>query len=446
MASKAALSLVHGRMREQAIAAVSGTMKQQREKSSAGDRVNLAAKLVEGLTDWAKPLMQPKRYKCLYGGRGSGKSYAVADALLITGLTRKIRVLCAREFQNSIKDSVHALLKERIAELKLESFYRVQEAAIVGVNGSQFIFKGVRLNVQSVKSMSGLTHCWIEEGQTISAESWQVLIPTIREEGSEVWVTFNPLNESDTVYQELVATPRSNAYVERVNWDRNPHFPKVLDDERRHMQATDPDAYYHIWEGGFWEKSDAQILAGKWVVDDFEPGEDWNGPYFGADFGFAKDPTTLVKCWVHGNRLYIERESYAVGLEIDCTADRWKLDVPGCENFVVRADSARPDSISYLKRHGIHRIEGAAKRANSVEDGIAHLRSYEKIVIHPRCKRTAEEARLYSYKTDRLTGDVLPIVLDAHNHCIDSLRYALEPMIRPIAPVRRYSPTVARNW
>jgi phage terminase large subunit len=409
-------------------------------------RPELAAQLAIGLTDWAQPLLLPKRYKCLYGGRGSGKSYAMADALLIEGLRRKIRVLCAREFQVSIKDSVHALLKERIAVLQLEDFYRVQDTTIVGANGSSFIFKGIRHNVQSIKSMAGLTHCWIEEAQTISSESWDVLIPTIREEGSEVWAAFNPHQETDKVYQELVTNKPENGYVERVNWDRNPHFTKVLDDERRKMQRTDPDAYSHIWEGGFWEKSDAQILSGKWIVDEFEPEEDWNGPYFGADFGFAKDPTTLVKCWVAGNRLYVERESYAVGLEIDATADRWKLDVPDCDRFVVRADSARPDSISYLKRHGIHRIEGAVKRAGSVEDGIAHLRSYEKIVIHPRCKHMAEEARLWSYKIDRLTGDVLPIVVDAWNHCTDSLRYALEPMIRPIAPARRYAPTAQRNW
>lgn len=398
--------------------------------AEASNRPELAAELAKGLTDWAQPLLKPARYKCLWGGRGSGKSVASADSLLIIGLSRKIRVLCAREFQNSIKDSVHALLKERIAALGLDDFYRVQEAAIVGINGSGFIFKGIRHNVQSIKSMSGITHCWIEEGQTISAGSWKVLVPTIREENSEIWVTFNPLNKTDTVQQELVDKKRNNAYVERVNWDRNPHFPKVLDDERREMQATDPDAYYHIWEGGFWEQSDAQILNKKWIVDEFEPSEGWNGPYLGADFGFAQDPTVLIQCWVYDRRLYVEYESYAVGLELDHTTERWKLDVPGCENHVIRGDSARPESISYLKRHGIPKIIGVDKWKGSVEDGIAHLKSYEKIVIHPRCKRTAEEARLYSYKVDKLTGDVLPVVVDAWNHAIDGIRYGIAPLIQ----------------
>lgn len=413
--------------------------------SQAGsDRPDLAEPLAAGLVDWAQPLFVPYRYKCLWGGRGSGKSYAVADAFLITGLTRKIRVLCAREFQVSIKESVHALLKERIEALKLEFFYTATRDAIVGVNGSQFIFKGVRHNVQSIKSMAGLTHLWLEEAQTISDESWKVLIPTIREEGSEIWVTFNPLHDTDPVWKELVEKSRSNAYVERVNWDRNPHFPKVLEAERLDMAATDPDAYQHIWEGGFWQKSDAQVLNGKWVIKEFEPEDSWSGPYLGADFGFAADPTTLVKLWICDRTLYVERESYAKGLELDYIADRWTADIPGCDRWPIRADSARPDSISYLKRNGLPHIVGVKKGPGSVEDGIAHLRSYERIVIHPRCTHAAEEARLYSYKRDRLTGQVLPVLIDAHNHVIDGIRYSLSPLIRP----RRQAPppVVVSNW
>ncbi len=409
------------------------------------DRPDLAEQLAPALVDWAQPLLIPKRYKCLWGGRGSGKSYAVADALLIEGLRRPIRVLCAREFQTSIKESVHYLLAERIDVLGLRDFYQVQQTTIAGANGSQFIFKGVRHNVQSIKSMAGLTHLWLEEAQTISAESWQVLIPTIREEGSEIWVTFNPLHETDTVWQELVAKDRANAYVQRVNWDRNPHFPSVLDEERLQMLATDPDAYYHVWEGGFWAKSDAQILNGKWIVEEFEPNpQTWNGPYFGADFGFAKDPSTLVKCWIHNRCLYVEYESYAVGLELDHTSDRWMADIPNCQNYIIRADSARPESISYLSRHGLPRIVAVSKRPGSVEDGIAHLRSYDRIIIHPRCKHVAEEARLYSWKTDRLSGEILPVPLDAHNHCIDGIRYSLQPLIHPPAKARK--PHVVSNW
>ena len=391
---------------------------------------------IAGLAPWAKPLLEPRRYKCLYGGRGSGKSYAAADVLLIEGTQRKIRVLCAREFQNSIKDSVHYLLRERIEALGLEDFYTVQEAAITASNGSSFVFKGIRRNVQSIKSMAGLTHCWIEEGQTISAESWRVLVPTIREEGSEIWVTFNPYEKSDPIYQEFVVKGKTNGYIQRINWDLNPHFPNTLDAERREMQRTDPDLYVHIWEGECLERTDAQILGGKWIVDEFEPQADWHGPYHGADWGFSADPTVALRCWVHGRKLYVEYESWAQRLELDHVGRRWMADIPGIERHEVRADNSQPQSISHVKRGrgdecpAIPRLIAVKKWPGSVEDGIAHLRNYEQIIIHPRCKRTAEEARLYSYKVDALTGEVLADIVDKFNHCIDSLRYALSPLIK----------------
>lgn len=451
MALKAAAKFIHRQVRKQSLGAIAPLLAAQDEArrieaQKAANKPELAAALAESLTEWAKPLLQPKRYKCLYGGRGSGKSYGAVDALLIEGLRRPIRVLCAREIQNSIKESVHYLLKQRISDLGLESHYTVQEAQILGANGTIFVFKGIRYSVDSIKSMAALTHCWIEEAQTISAESWRILIPTIREEGSEVWVTFNPRYETDTVWQELVAKQRDNAYVRRVNWKDNPHFTSVLDEERRSMLATDPDAYDHIWEGGFWQKSDAQILKGKWVVADFEPGEDWDGPYLGSDFGFASSPTTLVKLWVHANCLYVERESYAKGLEIDDTTERWLEDVPGCDRHIIRADCARPESISYLKRNGIPRITACVKGKGSIEDGIAHLRSYDKIVIHTRCTNTAEEARLWSYKVDRLTEEVLDDVIDAYNHCWDAIRYALEPVMKARKPPKRHLPSSYTTW
>jgi phage terminase large subunit len=167
-------------------------------------------------------------------------------------------------------------------------------------------------------------------------------------------------------------------------------------------------------------------------VEYFEPDPDWDGPYFGADWGFAQDPTTLVKCWigVEGGRqrLYVEKEVYRIGLELDQTKAAFE-EVVGAGLHTIRADNARPETISYLRRQGLN-IVGAPKGKGSVEDGIAFLRGFEQIIIHPDCPHTAEESRLCSYKTDRLTGDVLPVIVDAHNHCIDGLRYALEPVIK----------------
>jgi phage terminase large subunit len=172
------------------------------------------------------------------------------------------------------------------------------------------------------------------------------------------------------------------------------------------------------------------VLAGKIKVQEFEPGEGWAGPYYGADWGFAQDPTTAVKCWVHGGCMYVEHEAYKVGLEIDDTARYLMVRVPGIELHTVRGDSARPETISYLRRNGLPRVEGVKKWPGSVEDGIAHLKSYGAIIVHPRCTETIREGRLYSYKVDRLTGDILPAVVDSDNHIIDAIRYALGPLIK----------------
>lgn len=381
------------------------------------------------LPAYADVLFGAQRYTVLYGGRAAGRSWSVARALLIQAAERPLRVLCARELQNSIKDSVHRLLTDQIALLGLPG-YTVTQYEIRHANGSLFLFEGLRYNVNRIKSLEGIDVAWVEEAERVSADSWQTLIPTIRKAGSRIVVVFNPDQEDDPTYQRFVVHPPPDAVVVRCNAEDNPWLPDELRAERDYLYAVDPDAAAHVWGGECRHASDAQVLRGKWVVEEFEPALGWDGPYHGADFGFAQDPTTLVRCWLHGRRLYIEHESYRVGLELDHTADRWRADVPDCERYAIRADNARPESISYLRRHGVPRIEGVEKWKGSVEDGIAHLRQYEQIVIHPRCRHTKDEARLYSYKVDSRTGDILPDVLDAHNHTIDAIRYALAPLIR----------------
>lgn len=381
------------------------------------------------LPAYADALFGSQRYTVLYGGRAAGRSWSVARALLIQAAERPLRVLCARELQNSIKDSVHRLLTDQIALLGLPG-YTVTQYEIRHANGSLFLFEGLRYNVNRIKSLEGIDVGWVEEAERVSADSWQTLIPTIRKKGSRIVVVFNPDQEDDPTYQRFVVAPPPDAVVVRCNAEDNPWLPDELRAERDYLYAVDPDAAAHVWGGECRHATDAQILKGKWIVEEFEPGLGWDGPYHGADFGFAQDPTVLVRCWLHGRRLYLEHESYRIGLELDHTAERWRADVPDCERYTVRADNARPESISYLRRHGIPRVEGVEKWKGSVEDGIAHLRQYEQIVIHPRCRHTKDEARLYSYKVDTRTGDILPDVVDAHNHCIDAIRYALAPLIR----------------
>jgi phage terminase large subunit len=375
-------------------------------------------------------LFQPSRYKVAHGGRGSGKSWGFARALLILAAQRKMRVLCAREIQLSIHDSVHKLLKEQISELGLDDFYEVNQTAIRGVNGSDFLFSGLRSNITKIKSMEAVDIAWCEEAEKISEESWRVLIPTIRRPGSEIWVSFNPNEDTDPTYQRFVVKPPPDAVVSELNWQDNPWFPPELAKEKDYDYSVDPDAADHTWGGKTRNTSDAQILHGKWVVEPFVPDtEKWSGPYIGADWGFSSDPTAMVKCWVFERRLYIEQELYKLGVEtVDLPG--FFAGIEGSKTHVVRADNARPENISHCQKNGFPKMTAARKWPGSVEDGISHLRSYEKIIIHSQCKHFSDEARLYSYKVDRLTEDVLPDVIDKHNHLIDSCRYALDPLIK----------------
>ncbi len=374
-------------------------------------------------------LFRPKRYKVAYGGRGGAKSWGYARALLIQSVQKPLRILCTREFQNSIADSVHKLLSEQIEALGLSSIFDVQKTTIKSLNGSEFIFAGLRQNITKLKSFEGIDRCWVEEAEKVSSDSWEKLIPTIRKPDSEIWVSFNPDAEEDPTYQRFIVNTPPNSMVVKIGWQDNPWFPEVLLQEKDYLASVDIDAYNHVWEGEVNRRSDAKILAGKYIVQSFVPGPEWDGPYFGADWGFANDPTTLIKMWIHDHTLYIDQEVWGVGIELDDTPAAFDH-IPDSKKYVIRADCSRPETISHVARHGYPRIIGAKKWEGSVEDGIAFLRSFKRIVIHPRCPRTAEECKLYSYKVDKLTGDVLPLVVDKFNHCIDAIRYGLEPIIQ----------------
>lgn len=383
------------------------------------------------LPDYAAPLFEPYRYKVLKGGRGSAKSYTVARALLIRGTQRKRFVLCAREFQNSIADSVHKLLLEQIHEMGLDHFYSHTRDTITGKNGTQFVFKGVHRNVNSIKSIPGITDLWIEEAHTLSNHSWEVLVPTVRDPDSEIWVTYNPESEDDPTHVKFCGKdgPPENSLVITANWRDNPWFPEVLRAEMEHMRRTNYELYMHIWEGETRSNSDAQIFKNKWKVDYFDVDSSWDGPYFGADWGFSVDPTALVKTYLDlaNNRLIYAEESGGVGIELD-DIDKEFDKVSESRTRVIRADNARPETISYVSRQGFL-VEGAEKWKGSVEDGIEWMKSFDQILIHPRCKETATEHRKYSYKVDRLTGDITTHIVDAYNHYIDAGRYAYQPLI-----------------
>lgn len=375
-----------------------------------------------------------KRYRGAYGGRGSGKSASFAQMLLIDGMQAPHKILCAREIQNSIRESVHAEITGWVEKLGLQWFYECGESFIRGRNGTEFIYKGLYRNLDSIKSMSGITRVWLEEAETISQYSWEKFDPTIRAPGAEIWATWNPeVVDSPTAKRFNAADP--DVVVQEINWRDNPWFPESLNKLRLKDRQRDYDRYLHIWEGQPLTRSDAQVLAGKWQVDEFTPGADWNGPYFGADWGFANDPTALVKFWVYRDRLYIEHELVREGLEIRNTAAAFKS-MPGMiprsagRGTKIIADNARPETISHVRSEDLD-VVACDKWPGSVEDGVEYLRGkYDQIIIHPRCTETIREARLWSYKVDKLTDEVLPVLVDKYNHCWDAIRYGHGNLIK----------------
>lgn len=378
------------------------------------------------------------RYRGSYGGRGSAKTrtFALMTAVYAYRLAQQGEsgvILCAREFMNSLEESSMEEIKQAIRAVPwLDAYFDMGEKYIRTRNRRiRYIFTGLRHNLDSIKSKARIWVCWIDEAESVSEQAYLKLVPTVRDEGSELWITWNPERDGSATDQRFRKQPPENGlFVEMNYWD-NPFFPATLDAERREDQRRlDPATYAHVWEGAYLENSDAQVLAGKVRVDEFTPGDDWSGPYYGVDWGFAKDPTAGVKCWIHEGRLFIEHEAHKTGLEIDATPAYLISKLPGIAEHVSRADNARPETISHCQRNGLPRMEAAPKWAGSVEDGVAHLRGYQEIVVHPRCREFIRESRLYSYAVDRLTGDVLPKIVDAHNHAIDATRYSLSPLIR----------------
>ena len=388
---------------------------------------------------WAKPLLKPSRYKGAKGGRGSGKSHFFAE-LAVEEMVRDkdLPFVCIREIQKSLKFSAKRLVESKIRDLGVSNLFQVIDTEIRRVGGEGImIFQGMQDHTaETIKSLEGFKRAWVEEAQSLSDRSLKLLRPTIREDDSEIWFSWNPDQPEDAV-DKFFQDPPDNAIVVHANSTDNPFLPETLRIERESdRQRLDPADFAHIWLGEYNTKSDAIIFAGNWTVDEFTPSNDWGGPYHGLDFGFANDPTAGVKCWVHDERLFIEYEAGSVGLELDDTAPFLMRHIPDIIRHVIRADNARPESISYLKRKGLPKIKAVRKWKGSVEDGISHMKSYKEIVVHPRCEEVQKEMRLYKYKVDKRSGDVLPIVEDANNHYIDAIRYGVDPLIQSRATLK----------
>ena len=371
-------------------------------------------------------------YRALFGGRGSGKSFSAALVAAIWGYVEPLRVLCVREFQNSIAQSFYAEIKAAIeAHQWLADHYELQRDRILGKNGTEFIFKGLHSNPTAIKSLAKIDLTIVEEAEDIPEESWLQLEATVlRQPKSEIWALWNPRKKGSPVDFRFRTHPPKDALVKQINYLDNPFFPSGLTKLcERQREILDYATWSHVWLGAYLENSAAQIFNNRFEVKDFTPSPKWSGPYQGGDWGYSQDPTAMLRAWVNDDCLYIEYEAGKTGIELD-DVPREAAAIPDFHRYDAIWDSAQPAMISHVKNKGLPRSRPAAKGKGSVEDGIQFIRSFRRVYIHPRCKNVLNEFMLYSWKVDRLSGQILDVPVDANNHWIDALRYALEPVMK----------------
>ena len=372
-----------------------------------------------------EPLLHPARYKAAYGGRGSGKSRFFASLWAEENIAERLDCVCLREVQKSVEFSVKREIESAIEEMNAGGYFEVQDKRILTNRGGITIFDGMQnFNADNIKSLARFRRAWVEEAHSLSQRSLDILRPTIREDDSQLWFSWNPDQPTDAVDAFFRGErPPKDAIVVKANFADNPWFPRVLSEEMEHdKRSANPAKYAWVWLGKYREAGDALVFR-NWRVEEFDTND---GAIFryGADWGFAIDPSVLVRCYLDGRRLYVDYEAYEVGCEIDRLPDLF-FSVPQAEKWPVTADSARPETISYMKRHGFPRMVSAIKGAKSLEEGVAWLQSLE-IIVHPRCRHTIDELSTYAYKTDKDTGKPIPVLDDKNNHVIDALRYACE--------------------
>jgi phage terminase large subunit len=336
---------------------------------------------------------------------------------------------------------VKRLLDDEIDRLGVRPAFESTETEIRGPNESLFLFSGIRGNANAIKSIEGVTTFWGEEAQAISQASIDTIVPTIRTPSSRLIWTYNPDLPTDPI-DALANNPPPNSIVRTINYDDNPWFPDVLRTEMEFDRTRDYDKYLHVWRGEYRKNSEARVFK-NWRVEAFDSPA--NAEYrIGADFGFSIDPSCALRCWIDGTQLFVDYEAWGVGVEI-VDLPKLFMAIPDGERYWMTADSSRPETISHLRSNGFPRIAPALKGARSLEEGVEFLKGYD-LVVHPRCQKTIDELTHYSYKTDPLTGQVMGVLEDKNNHCIDALRYAVEGARRALnAKPRAVSYTIPKT-
>ncbi len=391
---------------------------------------------------WAQEIRKPARYKVFFGGRGGGKSHSTAKCLLLLGIEKKLRILCLREFQSSMRDSVHKLLCDQIELMHLRDYYEIQQNIIIGSNGTEITFEGLRHNTNKIRSQEGADIAWVEEAQTVSKLSWDILIPTIRKDDSEIWITFNPELDTDETYKRFVINPPKGAIVRKINWDQNPWFPQVLKDEMEHLKNQDYDAYLNVWEGHCKQALEGAIYAKELREAQFA-GRITKVPYSASkpvevffDLGWS-DNTSLWFVQRIGFELRVIK-SYQNRHE---TLQHY-LQYIQSQKYIIGTLWLPHDARAKQLGTGMS-IEEMAKASGynvritpmlSIEDGINALRTVFPTMYfdEENCADGLQALRHYRYKVDSLTGQFSREPLhDENSNYADSARYIAVSMHEP---------------
>lgn len=415
------------------------------------------------------PLEQPGRYIGAHGGRGSAKSHYFAEKLVRKCVRSPgTHAVCIREVQKSLAQSAKRTIEGKIQALGVGPLFDVQKAEIKTPGGGLIIFQGMQNHTaDSIKSLEGYDVAWVEEAQTLSQTSLRLLRPTLRKPGSELWFSWNPKDATDPVDDFLRGNspdalkakaagswePPPRAHIIQANWQDNPWFSETeLVADKDYDFKRDRDMYAHVWGGEYEKNSQARVFK-NWKVEYFDPPPSNTILYGGADWGFSQDPTVGLICFIVGRTLYFWREVWEIGCDIDRTPalfDRldptWtparRKQEPNWRSLGQRtpfiADSARPETISYMQKHGYTQMQSAIKGPGSIEEGVEFLKAHD-IIIHPDCVHTAQEFEHYSFKIDPHTDEITNALEDKKNHTIDSARYAVENVRRAVSAA--YVPT-----
>lgn len=393
----------------------------------------MSASVVPSFPEKLEPLFKSAPYKVIRGGRGGGKSWGVARALLILGLQRPLRVLCTRETQKSIRDSVHKLLVDQIARLGLAAHYRIQQVQITGVNGTEFVFAGLSdQTAASIKSFEGADIVWVEEAQVVTDTSWTILIPTIRKEGSEVWLTFNPELDSDPTWMRFIEHPPPSTIAIEINWRDNPWFTSSMNEKRIHDQMTlKPYEYEWIWEGkckpaisgAIYADEMAQMFTEKRVTD--VPVDRFQPVYAVFDLGW-NDKTAVIVCQRHLSSLrvldYREDSHRTLDYYSGWLRER---DYSVAELFLPH-DGAHDHLTGISAQRTLEQLKWMVTVLpnQAVEDGIRALRmAFKGLYIDRSCERLVECMKRYRRVIPATTGEPSKPMHDEYSHGCDAARY-----------------------